>query len=243
VGYANEPNGLVVNSYVGGQFPPGKKDFKAAFRAVKNLIRGHAASWHAIHDLQADAMASYALYYRGFFPKNSWSPLDALATRSLKGSVNEVFSNAIEDGRVKFALYKDFIREAIGTQDYVGIQYYSSDMVSFNPFKPGELFTSRCWPPGVAQSETGFMSNFPEGLTQALKWARQFKLPIYITENGVEDSTDALRPTYLAQHLHKVSARSQLQLPVKGYFTGRRWIILNGSVAGRSALGCGSWTL
>ena len=50
-------------------FPPGKKDFKAAFRAMKNLIRGHAAAWHAIHDLQADAMASYALYYRGFLSK------------------------------------------------------------------------------------------------------------------------------------------------------------------------------
>ena len=69
--------------------------------------------------------------------------------------MNEVFSNAIKDGRVKFALYKDFIREAVGTQDYVGIQYYSSDMVSFNPFNPGELFTSRCCPPGVEMSEPG----------------------------------------------------------------------------------------
>lgn len=214
----NEPNGLVVNSYVGGQFPPGKKDFKAAFNALKNLIRGHAMAWHAIHEIQADTMASYALYYRGFFPKNSWSPLAAMATKSLKGSVNEVFSNAIKDGQVRFAFFKDFIREAVGTQDYIGIQYYSSDMVSFNPFKPGELFTSRCCPPGAGLSETGFIANYPEGMTQALKWARQFKLPIYVTENGVEDSTDSLRPSYLAQHLHQVWRAANFNYQVKGYF-------------------------
>ncbi len=102
----NEPNGLVLASYIGGQFPPGKKDIKAAFRALKNLIRGHAAAWHAIHDLQSNAMASYALYYRGFFPKSIWSPLDALATRSLKSAMNEVFSNAIKDGQVRLALLR-----------------------------------------------------------------------------------------------------------------------------------------
>jgi beta-glucosidase len=214
----NEPNGLVVNSYVEGGFPPGKKDFKAAFRALKNLIRGHSAAWHAIHEIQPDAMASYALYYRGFFPKSNWSPLDALATRSLMGSVNEVFSNAIKDGQVKFALFKDFVREAVGTQDFIALQYYASDLVSFTPFKPGELFTRRCSPPGAELSETGFINNFPDGLTQALKWARQFKLPIYITENGVEDSKDNLRPSYLTQHLHKVWRAANFNYQVKGYF-------------------------
>lgn len=214
----NEPNGLVVNSYISGDFPPGKKDFKAAFRALKNLILGHAAAWHAIHEIQPDAMASYALYYRGFFPKSTRSPLDALATRTLMGSVNEVFSNAIKDGQVRFALFKDFVREAVGTQDYIAIQYYSSDMVSFTPFNPGELFTRRSCPPGAELSETGFIANVPDGMTQALKWAHQFRLPIYITENGVEDSKDTLRPSYLAQHLHKVWRAANFNYQVKGYF-------------------------
>ena len=214
----NEPNGLVVSTYIAGSFPPGKKDFRAAFRAVKNLIRGHAAAWHVIHEIQPDAMASYALYYRGFFPKNPWSPLDVLAAKSLAGSVNEVFSNAIREGRVKFALYKDFIREAIGTQDYVGIQYYSSDLVSFSPANPGELFTKRHYPPGAALSETKFIADVPDGMTQALKWASQFNLPIYITENGIEDSKDALRPAYIARHLHRIWQAASANYQIKGYF-------------------------
>lgn len=214
----NEPNGLVVSAYVSGDFPPGKKDFKAAFRALKNLIRAHAAAWHAIHEIQPDAMASYALYFRGFFPKRNWSPLDALAAKSLKNSVNEVFSNAIKDGQVKFALYKDFIREAIGTQDYIGIQYYSSDMVSFSPINPGELFTKRSCPSGASMSETNFIADVPDGMTQALKWAHQFKLPIYITENGVEDSKDTLRPSYIARHLHRVWRAANANYQIKGYF-------------------------
>jgi len=67
-------------------------------------------------------------------------------------------------------------------------------------------------------SETGFIANVPEGMYQALKWARQFNLPIYITENGVEDSTDNLRPAYLALHLHQVWRATNFNWQVKGYF-------------------------
>jgi beta-glucosidase len=214
----NEPNGLVLNSYVDGGFPPGKKDFKAAYRALNNLIRGHAAAWQAIHDLQSDAMASYALYFRGFFPQHSWSPLDRFAAKGLMGSVNEVFTNAIENGQVKFAFFNDFVLEAVGTQDYIAIQYYSSDDVSFDPFNARELFSRRTCPAHAQLSENGFIANYPDGMTQALDWAHQFRLPIYITENGVEDSKDTLRPSYLARHLHRVWRLANFNYQIKGYF-------------------------
>jgi beta-glucosidase len=214
----NEPNGLVVNAYVGGQFPPGKKDLNAAFRALRNLVRGHAAAYHTIHELQPQGMAAYALYYRGFFPKRRWSPLDRWAARTLRTSVDEVFAGAIRDARVKFAFFNDFVKEAAGTQDYIAIQYYSSDMVAFDPFNPGELFSRRSSPPGARMSPNGFIADHPEGLWQALRWARQFGLPIYVTENGVEDADDTIRPAYLARHLHKVWRAANFNYQVKGYF-------------------------
>jgi len=214
----NEPNGLVVNAYVDGRFPPGKKDFKVAFRGVRNLMRGHARAYHAIHELQDDAIAGYALYYRGFLPKKEWFFLDAMVTRMLSRNLNEIFSTAIENGSVKFILSRDLVKEAIGTQDFIGIQYYSSDLVSFNPVKPGELFSRREYPPDARLSENGFMANVPQGLYQALDWARHFRLPIYITENGVEDSEDTLRPEYLVQHLHQVWRAANFNWNIKGYF-------------------------
>ncbi|MFN8403985.1 MAG: family 1 glycosylhydrolase [Anaerolineales bacterium] len=43
-------------------------------------------------------------------------------------------------------------------------------------------------------------------------------LPIYITENGVEDAEDKMRPRYIAQHIHQVWRAVNFNFPVKGYF-------------------------
>ena len=39
-----------------------------------------------------------------------------------------------------------------------------------------------------------------------------------VTENGVEDSNDRLRPRYLIQHIHQMWRAIQQGCPVKGYF-------------------------
>ena len=52
----------------------------------------------------------------------------------------------------------------------------------------------------------------------ALKWAHQFNLPIYITENGVEDAADRMRPAYIIEHIHQVWRAANSSWRVKGYF-------------------------
>jgi len=53
---------------------------------------------------------------------------------------------------------------------------------------------------------------------EALKWAHEFKLPIYVTENGIEDAEDQIRPRYLAQHLREVWRAANFNWKVRGYF-------------------------
>ena len=53
-------------------------------------------------------------------------------------------------------------------------------------------------------------ANLPEGLFNSIKWALQFNVPILITENGIEDAKDSLRPRYMAGHIHQVLAGSEL---------------------------------
>jgi beta-glucosidase len=80
------------------------------------------------------------------------------------------------------------------------------------------MFGRRFYPPDADLSDNGFIANEPEGLFTALKWALQFKKPIIITENGVEDGDDHLRPRYLLQHLHQLWRGVNFNWPVKGYF-------------------------
>jgi beta-glucosidase len=66
-------------------------------------------------------------------------------------------------------------------------------------------------------SPTGFIANRPEGFWQALVWARRFRLPILIAENGIEDQTDGIRPRYLASHLRQLWRAVNFNWNVRGY--------------------------
>jgi beta-glucosidase len=214
----NEPNVLAVSGYFLGTFPPGKKDLGACLRVMTNLVRAHAAAYRAIHSLQPTARVGLAHHNRGFAPAHSWSPLDRLAAYLQSGTFNEFFAQAASQGSASFLGLRQRFPEARNTQDFFGLNYYTRELVAFTPFKPGDLFSHRYFPAGAEVSDSGMLANFPEGLYRAIQWALRYKLPILITENGVEDSTDQLRPRYLVQHLHQVWRAVNFNFPVKGYF-------------------------
>jgi beta-glucosidase len=216
----NEPNVYALSGYGIGVFPPGKKDLKLAMRVLANMIKGHAAAYRAIHELQPEARVGYALHYRPMVPRWSWSPLDILMRNIRYSGVNMGFPSAISTGVMKSPLGNVSIPEAKGTQDYLGLNYYSVDTVWFDLTKPGEMFTNGGYPKNADLSNTGMIANIPNGIYDSIKWiVRTYpNLPIIITENGVEDYDDHLRPRYLAQHLHQVWRTVNFNWPVKGYF-------------------------
>lgn len=214
----NEPNVMLTSAYFMDDFPPGKNDFGAAFRVAENFTKAHAMAYHTIHRLQVSARVGIALNYRSFTPARSWSPLDRWAANLLGSSFNHMFPDALQIGRLRFIALSKSIPQAKGTQDFLGINYYSRDQVAFNLLKPGELFARRFYLPDAELSPTGFIANVPEGMFEALKWGLKFNVPLIITENGVEDADDHLRPRYLIQHLHQVWRAVNFNFPVKGYF-------------------------
>ena len=213
----NEPNVYAVNGYITGDFPPGKHDLGTALRVMVNLARGHAAAYHAIHKLQAHARVGMAVMYRGFSAAKPWFPLDSLAASLLSQVFNDFFPRLAADGVARLLFSSQRIPEAKGTQDYFGLNYYTSEQVAFS-LDSSQAFTRRILPAGAQLSHTNWIANVPEGMFGALKWALQFKVPIIITENGVEDPDDRLRPRYLAEHLHQVWRAVNFNWPVKGYF-------------------------
>jgi len=214
----NEPNVVMASAYLFGDFPPGKKDLGAAMTAGRNMLRAHAAAYHAIHKIQPQARVGVAMNYRGFAPARSWSPLDRWAARTQSLMFNDLFPRAVQKGKIYLPVGFQRIPEVAGTQDFIGVNYYTRDQVAFNLFKPGELFARRFFLPGADLSDTGFIANVPQGMFDALKWALQFEVPIIITENGVEDADDDLRPRYLLQHLHQVWRAVNFNWPIKGYY-------------------------
>ena len=131
---------------------------------------------------------------------------------------NDLFPRTLKDGVFNAIIKKDHIPEAIGTQDFIGLNYYSSDQIRFNLLAKDRMFAKLSFPQGALMSENGFIASQPAGFEACVRWGTQFGKPIYITENGVEDSTDEMRPRYLVEHLHALWKTINNNAPVLGYF-------------------------
>ena len=213
----NEPNVYATGAYISGEFPPGKKDTKLGLQVLVNLLRGHALAYQVIHELQPNARVGVAHHWRGFRAADK-NPLTGLSLRLHDEAFNEAFPQALMTGKFDGRLLKADVPEAKGTQDYFGLNYYTREMLRFNLFKSKEMYTERFYPKEAELSETGFLANDPQGFTRAIRWANQFGLPIYITENGCEDAQDDFRRKYLLDHVLALWHQVNYNLPIKGYY-------------------------
>ena len=214
----NEPNVYALEAYVDKKFPPGRTDLRLAMRVEANLLRGHAAAYRAIHAIQPEARVGFAHHHRPMVPRYAWFPLDVLERNIHFNTINMAFPSGILTGVMRTPLGNFRIPEAKGTQDFLGLNYYSQDTVAFDLRQPGEMFGRRYYAKGSDLAEGGMNANIPEGLFRSIKWGLQFKVPILITENGIEDAKDTLRPRYMAGHIHQVWRAVNFNWPVRGYF-------------------------
>jgi beta-glucosidase len=199
---------------------PEKKDFKAAGRVLRNMVRGHAAAYREIRESAhgSAAKVGVAQHLRVFEPWHPWSPFDHLAAAFPHRAFNHWFLRACTDGRAGFPLgLGQRVPEATGTLDYIGINYYSRDMVAFSPGATGALFARTFPTPGQPVSDFG-MEIYPPGFHRVIRdtWDT-YRRPIYITENGVADRTDALRPQALVAHLAEVARAQRDGVDIRGY--------------------------
>jgi beta-glucosidase len=214
----NEPNTFVALGYLGNLFPPGSPNPLLAGRVMANITAAHAAAYRAIHQVQPDAQVGMAHHYRGMAPKRPWFPPDRWVTAYQSSRFNDAFPRALHNGWLGVPLGIIRTAAARGTQDFFGLNYYTKDLVGFSPFAYREVFGRRSFRQGAEVSPRGFIANEPDGFFEALRWAHRFGLPIQVTENGVEDADDRLRPRYLVEHLRQLWLAANFNWQVRGYF-------------------------
>ena len=215
----NEPNGYALLGYAEGTFPPGMHDVRRGIRVEASMLRGHAAAYRAIHEIQREARVGYALHYRPQVARSRW-PLDRLMRSVRDTGVNMAFPSAISTGVMRSPVGNLRVPEAKGTQDYMGLNYYTQDTVSFSLLEWHRLFSHAAYPAGADLSPTKFIANIPTAFYDALKWiVRSYPdLPIIVAENGVESEDDEIRPRYIAQHVHQMWRAVNFNWPIKAYF-------------------------
>lgn len=113
---------------------------------------------------------------------------------------------------MRTTLNYQFIDGIIEQLDFLGLNYYGEEPISPTGVPPV---------PEKEYSESGRAVN-PQGFYITLmqfyeRYLKKRNIPVFITENGISDETDVLRPSYLIEHLLALDAARAKGVDVMGY--------------------------
>ncbi len=219
----NEPILNILKGYVEGSVPPGeKRALGDVIAVVRGLLRAHVRAYHSLHELAAENGAEIrvgmANHLRTFDPYAWYSLLDNLVASLMDSTWNWALPDALESGWLRIHILwiandDEEIPGLKGTQDYLGVNYYSGDLVQFSLTQSYRLLHR-----DLPKSDMGW-DIYPEGLRRILQTVskRYPGKPILITENGIADAKDTRRPYFIMDHLRVVAQAIQEGIPVEEY--------------------------
>src|SRR3954454_10042802 len=233
----NEPNVVAVQGYLNVEgvfaswFPPGVFNYRAVVDALLAEARANAAAYDAVKSHDATARVGLVQHMIAFRPAKPASRQDRRGT----GHANYLFNRIFLDAAIK-GEYDANADGVIGAgehqpelahkADYVGVNYYRSGAVTGLPqtlsksiplydFIPKVAYTKKECPKNC--SDLGWRVH-PSGLREGINTAAGYKLPLYITENGIADAKDRKRSAYIRDHVRVVRQAVRAGKDVRGYF-------------------------
>lgn len=194
----NEPNTYLLGGFVAKAFPPGKQDPFAGLRAMKNMVKGHAMAYDAVHENDATAKVSFNMYTAEF----------QVGARSENQTPEERATERLGDDNTFMDEVMALRRNGGSKVDFAALDYYCKFRLTV-PFKFPEPDT---W------------EVYPEGMYKAIKrYHAKYKLPVLIAENGMatrdgKPRADGwTRSRYLVTHLKQMQRAMAEGVPVMGY--------------------------
>ncbi len=214
----NEPVVYATMGYLTGIWPPGKRSLPRLIAVLQNMLRGHARAARLIHERspRSDVQVGVAHHVRVFDAYRPLLPGDRFVARLGEALFNRAVLHALVDGRYHFPFGRGPIPDGDGALDFIGVNYYSREMATFDFRRPRTFFGSYFAHPTHPKTAAGW-EIYPEGVYRVLKYVARFKKPILITENGVADERDELRPGFLLAHLEEIHRAMREGVPVTGY--------------------------
>lgn len=220
----NEPNVFLLNGYVAGLWPPGKKNIPLAYKVFINLSLCHIEAYKIIHKVRAQrhflgkTMVGVANHLRLFEPLRKGRTVDHFLAEKQQFFFQDGFTDYMTTGTMPFPA-KLFIPSGYEGHyaDFIGINYYSRNIVN-------TLDLKQFVQPDRPVNDLGW-EIYPDGLRILCERCyEKYHLPIWITENGVCDNSDVLRVRFIAGHLHAVKEAIDHGAQVERYY---HWSLLD----------------
>ena len=207
----NEPEVFSIMGYYMGMFPPGKRSVRKAIRVMKNVMIAHGEVYNCLKSLKPDSHIGLAKNVTIFDPYRRWNLIHWITCYAL----NYIWNGAIISGLKRGRMFGSSVKVAKGSLDFIGLNYYTHVLTT--PFLPQT--TEVDLPARNNQQITEFgYPMYAEGMARAIKILQRLQLPIEITENGVADKDDNLRPNHLKRHLWVLSKAIESGSEIRSYF-------------------------
>lgn len=195
----NEPNIYVLMGYLLGVWPPGEKNRRLAYTVFGNLAWTHRQLFEMIHKYQPHALVGCAQNVISFDASDKHSALQWASARGVDWLWNHWF-----------------IEKTRAFHDYIGINYYVHKRIK--SLRPSDW--SRY---ANGQQENREHSDldweiYPPGFSEALSDMASYRLPIFVTENGISTQNDHRRARYIVSYLKELYHAIQSGVDVRGYF-------------------------
>ncbi len=203
----NEPTVYISHSFMWGVWPPQLKSNLKARAVHDNLNEAHIKAYGLINRIyQAQGRVKPAIsisqHMQAIVPcGNNFRNRVAAALR------DKVFNFEILDTLMGHK-----------TLDFIGVNYYSRNMVDVSSWWIGNLFMENCKHGHDPRQKNSLgWDIYPEGLYQILIKLKRYGLPVMITENGICTADDAQRWDFIKSHLTQVNRAMQEGANVTGY--------------------------
>ena len=190
----NEPQVYLGMGYVLGAWFPGKKNIFLAGMININFLRAHRRAYTAIKSVNSNiqvGIVQQIVWHQAFVSTNKIIYFADKCLAKLKF----------------FAMTDAFLGFLRGKLDFIGLNYYFTEVTkNLSITDSNNDLQNLVW-----WSE-------PSGLKNILLFLRKYKLPIYITENGLSDDTDLKRIPFLESMLNVCHEAIASGTNLKGYF-------------------------
>jgi len=194
----NEPDVHTSFTYLLGAWTPEKKNPLLAVRAYHKLIKAHNRAAVAIKSVRPDAQIGISKH-QVYFEMAKPTIVNRLIKFAADWPWNFYFLNRIDKH-----------------QDFIGMNSYQRKIVDNGVDVAGSGIDPKKDTDRI-QTEFGWEYS-PESIYGALMELKRYGKPIHITENGIADSTDELRPRFIRDSLVAIHHAIEDGMDIRGYF-------------------------
>ena len=203
----NEPLVYSSHSYLLGVWPPQEHSLFKTAKVTFNMAQAHIQAYRIIHRIYQEKalekpMVSIAANLQAF----------EICRSTLKNKLAVYLRHKL------YNLY--FIEKLLHkkTLDYIGVNYYSRNLVDVASWGIRHLLVDTCnYNHQPLRKNSLGWDIYPQGLYKLLIALKKYNLPILIAENGICTEDDNLRWDYIREHLEELHKAIEQGVGILGY--------------------------